>query len=90
MREVAEETGLQVVAIETHINAFDYEEEFGIRTRQFNFAVKVQELVAVRLSSEHDAAEWFAANQTSDPRLDDQMRDLLTDYLSKVRTGNAR
>lgn len=53
-REVFEETGLTVCAIDFFIGSFDYLSASGKKTRQLNFKVSVQDKT-VRLSFEHEA-----------------------------------
>ena len=56
-REVAEETGLEVVGIGPYLGHFDYSSGSGILTRQLNFLVTVRP-AAVALSPEHETFAW--------------------------------
>ena len=56
-REVAEETGLEVVGIGRYLGHFDYPSGSGILTRQLNFLVTVRP-AAVALSPEHETFAW--------------------------------
>ena len=56
-REVAEETGLEVVGIGPYLGCFDYPSGSGILTRQLNFLVTVRP-AAVALSPEHETFAW--------------------------------
>jgi 8-oxo-dGTP diphosphatase len=42
VREVKEETGLEVTEINRYIGSFDYQSSSGKKTRQLNFAISVQ------------------------------------------------
>lgn len=57
IREVAEETGLQVTAITAYLGHFDYQSASGNHSRQFSFAVEVADPEPVRLT-EHDGFDW--------------------------------
>ncbi|TCP66061.1 NUDIX domain-containing protein [Baia soyae] len=59
IREVKEETGLDVVSIRRYINSFDYMSRSGKKSRQFNFAVAVSNSDKIILE-EHDLYEWVA------------------------------
>ncbi|MDQ0418703.1 8-oxo-dGTP diphosphatase [Croceifilum oryzae] len=59
IREVKEETGLDVVAIRSYIDSFDYTGRSGKKSRQFNFAVDVNTSDPIILE-EHDLYEWVA------------------------------
>ena len=56
-REVAEETGLEMVEIEDYIGCFDYSSASGRVTRQFNFLARVDGLTPLALR-EHDHYVW--------------------------------
>jgi 8-oxo-dGTP diphosphatase len=57
IREVKEETGLDVSAIEHYLGSFDYTSGSGKASRQFNFAVDVAAAKPVVLQ-EHDVYQW--------------------------------
>lgn len=56
VREVKEETGLNVCTIEKYIDFFDYTSSSGKKSRQYNFIVTVQQTDVILNPSEHD---WF-------------------------------
>lgn len=56
-REVLEETGLTVTAVNRYLGNFDYRSSSGKRSRQYNFAVDVEKSEPVELT-EHDAYAW--------------------------------
>ncbi len=57
IREVREETGLDVIRIETYLGHFDYEGRDGLKTRQFNFVVDVASPEPISLV-EHSEYVW--------------------------------
>ncbi|MEU8580132.1 NUDIX hydrolase [Streptomyces abikoensis] len=62
-REVAEETGLIVTAVDDYLGHFDYRSGSGRRTRQFNFTAAVTGQT-VKLT-EHDAHLWAGGGRQS-------------------------
>jgi 8-oxo-dGTP diphosphatase len=58
VREVKEETNLDVTGIVDYIGCFDYASGSGRKSRQFNFAVSVARFEPVDLQ-EHDAYTWM-------------------------------
>ncbi|MEY9212690.1 NUDIX domain-containing protein [Thermobifida halotolerans] len=77
VREVAEETGLEVTAIGDYLGSFDYVSGSGKRSRQFTFAVDVAAAEPVRLQ-EHDAHTWTPL--TDDPPVTDAVKAVLSTY----------
>lgn len=61
IREVKEETGLEVTSVDKYIDSFDYASKSGKRTRQLNFRIQVSGNVKVD-PSEHDAYFWTDPN----------------------------
>ncbi|GAA0531975.1 hypothetical protein GCM10011581_16420 [Saccharopolyspora subtropica] len=59
-REVAEETGLDIVAVTGYLGAFDYVSQRGRYNRQHTWSVTVTAADQVRLT-EHDAYTWVSA-----------------------------
>ena len=59
IREVKEETNLDVKTIDSYINSFDYLSGSGRKSRQFNFAVTVVDDEDV-IISEHDGYKWLS------------------------------
>ncbi|MFD9534686.1 NUDIX domain-containing protein [Streptomyces sp. NPDC060010] len=75
-RETREETGLTVSSVDRYLGHFDYENNRGTTTRQFNFAVTVTETGPILLT-EHDLHQW--ATLTGDlPDVTDAVRKILT------------
>jgi len=77
MREVKEESGLDVAAIRDYLGSFDYTSGSGKKSRQFNFAVDVAAPEPIELQ-EHDAYAWTAL--TEEPPVTDAVKDVLSKY----------
>ncbi|SFB59141.1 8-oxo-dGTP diphosphatase [Amycolatopsis marina] len=77
IREVKEETGLDVSAIRHYLGSFDYTSGSGKKSRQFNFAVDVASAEPVELQ-EHDAYAWTAL--TDEPPVTDAVKAVLREY----------
>ncbi|WP_127079681.1 NUDIX domain-containing protein [Rhodomicrobium lacus] len=60
VREVREETGLSIKAVQRYANSFDYVSGLGKRTRQFNFAVETDDGAVSLNPAEHDAYLWIS------------------------------
>lgn len=57
VREIKEESNLDIDKVVSYISSFDYLSGSGKKTRQFNFAVKVKNTKDVVLT-EHDSYMW--------------------------------
>lgn len=57
LREVKEETNLDVKNILKYINSFDYVSGSGKKARQYNFLVEVNSIENIMLT-EHDSYKW--------------------------------
>ena len=77
LREVNEETGLDVVVITGYLSSFDYTSGSGKKTRQFNFVVTVAETGTVVLQ-EHDEYLWSPISQ--EPPVTDAVKEVLARY----------
>lgn len=77
IREVKEETGLEVAAIRDYLGSFDYTSGSGKKSRQFNFAVNVKAPEPVALT-EHDAYTWTALAE--EPPVTDAVKEVLSKY----------
>lgn len=77
IREVKEETGLEVSAICDYLGSFDYLSGSGKKSRQFNFAVDVASPGPVRLQ-EHDAYRWTPL--TEEPPVTGAVKEVLARY----------
>lgn len=76
-REVKEETGLDITAIQAYVGSFDYRSGSGKPSRQFNFAVDVAAAAPVELQ-EHDAYQWVGLDEA--PPVTDAVKDVLARY----------
>ncbi|SNQ47522.1 putative nudix hydrolase [Frankia canadensis] len=77
IREVKEETGLDVVSIGEYLGCFDYMSGSGKKSRQFNFAVDVMASEPVELT-EHDVYTWSVL--TEEPPVTDAVKGVLVEY----------
>lgn len=77
VREVAEETGLDVASIRDYLGSFDYTSGSGKKSRQFNFVVDVAAGGPVRLQ-EHDEFRWVAIAE--EPQVTDAVKVVLERY----------
>jgi 8-oxo-dGTP diphosphatase len=75
-REVEEETGLRIREIKRYLGHFDYEYKSRKKTRQFNFAVIVEEPIRIKLQ-EHDNYAWVNKNQLHLYPITDSVKKLL-------------
>ena len=58
VREIKEETNLNIKGIISYVNYFDYVSDSGKKSRQFNFVVEVESIDNIILT-EHDYYEWL-------------------------------
>ncbi|MCM6774474.1 GNAT family N-acetyltransferase [Nocardia sp. CDC159] len=77
IREVKEETGLDVLRIGTYLGAFDYISGSGKKSRQFNFTVDVYAAEPVALQ-EHDDYAWI--DPTGEPPVTEAVKPILQRY----------
>ncbi|UGT57218.1 NUDIX hydrolase [Nocardia asteroides] len=82
VREVAEETGLEVTGVGDYLGEFDYLSGGGARTRQFTFAVEVAAPGPVTLT-EHDTHLW--ARLDGEPPVSDEVGEMLGRYQRRQR-----
>ncbi|WP_007023230.1 NUDIX hydrolase [Saccharomonospora iraqiensis] len=83
IREVGEETGLDVTAVRDYLGSFDYAGGSGRRSRQFNFAVEVSAPEPIELR-EHDAYTWTAL--VDEPPVTDAVKQVLSTYRDVATT----
>ncbi|WP_107656820.1 NUDIX hydrolase [Nocardia suismassiliense] len=74
IREVKEETGLDIAGIRKYLGEFDYQSGSGKKSRQFNFTVDVVDPEPVELT-EHDAYTWTSLSE--DPPVTDAVKEVL-------------
>jgi 8-oxo-dGTP diphosphatase len=77
VREVKEETGLDVAGISDYLGHFDYTSGSGKKSRQFNFAVDVSAPEPVKLE-EHDSYQWTPLIE--EPPVTDAVKGVLEKY----------
>ncbi len=79
-REVAEETGLEIVGIGRYLGHFDYPSGSGVLTRQLNFLVTVRP-AAVALSPEHETFAWVGQAGLAEYPVSQQVQSLINGTL---------
>lgn len=62
IREVKEETNLEIEKVISYIDSFDYISGSGKRARQYNFAVTVKSTNNIKLT-EHDSYKWLSIDK---------------------------
>lgn len=77
IREVKEETGLDLSQITDYLGCFDYTSGSGKKSRQFNFAVDVAAPEPILLQ-EHDAYQWTPLAE--EPPVTDAVKGVLLKY----------
>ncbi|MFQ6327864.1 NUDIX hydrolase [Nocardia sp. CWNU-33] len=77
IREVKEETGLDITGIRNYLGEFDYQSGSGKKNRQFNFTVDVVDPEPVELT-EHDAYTWTGLSE--EPPVTDAVKAVLAAY----------
>jgi 8-oxo-dGTP diphosphatase len=81
IREVNEETGLDVAVIDNYLGSFDYTSGSGKKTRQFNFTVQVTASEPIVLT-EHDEYRW--APIAEKPPVTDAVKEVLARYQESI------
>lgn len=80
VREVKEETNLEVENVIFYVNSFDYLSSSGKKTRQYNFVVKVKSIDNIKLT-EHDNYKWESiAEARNNPKITDEVKYTLEEY----------
>lgn len=80
IREIKEETNLDVERIESYIDSFDYESRSGKKSREYNFSVKVKSTDNIKLS-EHDDYKWQSIEKVrKNPKITDAVKYTLEIY----------
>lgn len=77
IREVREETGLDIAGIRKYLGEFDYRSGSGKKSRQFNFTVDVVSPEPIELT-EHDAYAWTSLIE--EPPVTDAVQEVLHRY----------
>ena len=80
IREVKEETNLDVMNILAYVSSFDYASKNGYNARQFNFVVEVDESKEIILT-EHDSYDWVKPEDLpKENRVTKEVKDVLMIY----------
>lgn len=80
VREVKEETNLEIEKVTSYINSFDYISGSGKKARQFNFAVAVTSTNDIKLT-EHDSFKWLSIYEAlNSPKITDEVKFALEIY----------
>lgn len=83
VREVKEETGLEVSRVDEYVGDFDYLSDSGRKSRQFNFTVGVSSHEPVEMT-EHDAYAWTPI--TGELLVSEEVKGVLRKY-RELRTA---
>ena len=80
VREVKEETNLDLKKVVSYINSFDYISSSGKKARQFNFVVTVKSEEHIKLT-EHDHYQWLSIDEVrKNTRITDVVKNTLEIY----------
>lgn len=63
VREVKEESGLDVLTVEKYVSFFDYKSGSGKNARQFNFKVTTSSNKVILNPQEHDSFVWLPLSE---------------------------
>ena len=74
VREVKEETNLDVVNVKSYIGSFDYISGSGKKARQYNFVLDVKNIENIILT-EHDKYNWLTIRKSS--KITDEVKYIL-------------
>lgn len=84
IREVKEESGLDVTVIRSYLGEFDYQSGSGKKSRQFNFTVEVVNSDKMVLA-EHDAYTWIKL--TEEPPVTEAVQEVLRRFRASHSVG---
>lgn len=80
VREVKEETNLDLKEVVCFINSFDYISGSGKKARQYNFAITVEKGGQIKLT-EHDAYKWESLQSAREnSKITDEVKECLEIY----------
>lgn len=87
LREIKEETNLDVKAVQSYINSFDYISGSGKKSRQYNFVVTVESTDNIKLT-EHDSYKWLSIEEArNNPKITDEVKYALEIYYFNLLQG---
>lgn len=78
-REVQEETGLKILDLISYLGHFDYQSQSGKKTRQFNFAVRVNLTDPVVLT-EHSDYAWCSEEQLKNYEITEKTMEVIQKF----------
>ena len=88
VREIKEETNLDIKRVKSYINYFDYVSDKGKKSRQFNFVVEVKSLNNIVLT-EHDCYEWLDLDELEKiKKISDEVKEVLLIYRFILKNNN--
>ncbi len=79
IREIKEETGLDVKAIIKYINSFNYLSGSGKKVRQFNFLVELENYEPVILT-EHDSFVWVKPENANKFNITEKVKEVINTF----------
>lgn len=87
VREIKEETNLDIKCVKNYINSFDYLSGSGKKARQYNFAVCVENTDNVKLT-EHDDYKWMSIEEARhNNKITDEVKFALEIYYFNTIKG---
>ncbi len=82
IREIAEETGLEVKSVVDYVGFFDYKSSSGKKVRQFNFLVELVSKNPIILT-EHDSYVWSLIDELDKYPVTDSVKEIVQNYRLK-------
>jgi 8-oxo-dGTP diphosphatase len=82
VREIKEETNLNIAKISDYLGHFDYSSKSGNKTRQFNFVVIPTIDAQVGISSEHEGFAWISTKEIDRYQLSGEVKNIIKQYFS--------
>lgn len=79
IREIKEETGLDIKTIIRYINSFDYLSGSGKKVRQFNFLVELENYEPVILT-EHDSFVWVKPENANKFNITEKVKEVINTF----------
>jgi 8-oxo-dGTP diphosphatase len=82
VREVKEETNLDISTINSYVGHFDYRSGSGVLTRQFTFTVSTKPDSELKLSPEHEGFAWMSAQEINRYQVSAEVKKLLAQFFT--------
>lgn len=89
VREIKEETNLDINSINSYVGHFDYRSGSGVMTRQFTFTVSTKPESELKLSSEHEGFAWMSAQEINRYQVSTEVKKLLTQFFTPTLTAQS-